>query len=90
MTHLELRLRPHQFSRCVSGLQATNPTIRVRSDFATGVGQHLLIQEFAGVVFTGQWIRCRIVAVTESTAGKLLAIKLIARASASAIRRRAA
>lgn len=88
MNTLELHLPPKRFEPVFSGTQTavyadmTNPAV---------AGNHLLIQEHAGVQFTGRWIRLQITHVEQTTNhSQVLSVRTLARSTSQTVRRRAA
>jgi hypothetical protein len=91
MTTLELRLPTARFRQFVTATQAASqPTLTVDPGVAAAVGHHLLIQEFDGPCFTGNWVRTRVVDVVPTTKGPILALSLLAKNAPTTVRRRAA
>jgi hypothetical protein len=88
MTTLEFHLTPAAFSRFVGNAESRiQPTINVNNEVQPSIGHHALLHEYQNATFTGRWIRCRIVDVTPGKTRLTLALQLLARNSATPVRR---
>jgi hypothetical protein len=90
MQTIELHTPRPVFSRLVSNLTGPHQFLNVAANVNPSIGHHILCQEYVNNQFTGRWIRSRVVDVNTTPTGNRLTLQLLARNSASPVRRRAA